>query len=229
MMNKIVCSSVVTPVLTLILLTSVGLAVSSNVLAQDTNAVAASEEAATTESAGPAGSGEDVDVVHDSLRELKREVEAAINESNWEGLTQSLTDNVIVTWIDGTQSHGRPDVLEYMKSKTEGDSPIVESFAVSVQVEDLSDLYGDATATAFGSATCEFVLRGKPMSVTGPWSATVVRENNAWKLAQVHASVGVFDNPLLQWAWRFAWIGCGVAGLLGCVVGWFLGRRSAKA
>lgn len=187
-----------------------------------------SPETGGLETGGPeTGEATPVDAadVHDQLRQLKQDVETAVNDSQWETLASLLTDNVIVTWLDGTQSHGRAEVLDYMKTKTEGETPIVESFSVDVTVDDLSDLYGETTAAAFGSATSEFVLRGRSMSVSGPWSATVVREDGVWKLAHVHASVGVFDNPLLSWAWRFAWVGATVALILGLVIGWWLGRR----
>ena len=85
------------------------------------------------------------------------------------------------------------------------------------------------TATAFGLETSEFVLRGKSMSLTGPWTATVVREGNDWKIAQAHASVGVFDSPLLSWAWRSVWIAAAIAGFIGLLIGWLIGRIRKKA
>ena len=167
----------------------------------------------------------DTELAHDELRALKQDVTDAVNNANWEALPALLSENVIVTWMDGTCSHGRDEVLEYMKSKTEGDSPIVDSFKISVDVTDLADFHGPSTATAYGMANSEFVLRGRTMALTGPWSGTVIRDGGEWKIAQIHASIGVFDSPLLAWAWRFAWIIGAIALFVGLLIGWLVGRR----
>lgn len=168
------------------------------------------------------------DPAHDQLRKLRADVEAVVNQQAWEQLTELLTENVVVTWLDGTQSHGRQEVLDYLNAKTGGDDPLVERFALSVQVSDLSDLHGDDTAVAFGTATSAFVLRGQSLDVTGPWSATVVRDGDSWKIASAHASLGAFDNPLLTWAWRMFWIAGAVAGVAGLAVGIWIGRRRSR-
>jgi hypothetical protein len=164
------------------------------------------------------------DLVHDQLRKLRTNVEAATAAGDWQSLTQFLTSQVIVTWLDGTQSHGPAAVVEYLESKSGGPDPIVEKFSLTTDVKELSDLYGENTATAYGTATSNFVLRGRELSISGPWSATMVRENGQWKLAALSASVGAFDNPVLTWTWRLVWIVGVIAGLLGLVVGWFSRR-----
>ena len=156
-------------------------------------------------------------------------MESIVDSGEWEGLRPFLASNVVVTWIDGTQSHGTDDVLDYLRSKTEGDNAIVDRFSLSTEVTDLSDLYGADTAIAFGTAESSFVLRGREISVTGPWSATLVKEANQWKLASLSSSVGFFDNPLLSWLYRMLWLIGGGAGALGLIAGLLLGRRSRRA
>ena len=120
-------------------------------------------------------------------------------------------------------------MLNYLKSKTEGDDAIVDRFSLTTEVADLSDLYGQDTATAFGTAETSFVLRGRELNVTGPWSATLVKEADRWKLAMLSSSVGFFDNPLLSWLYRMLWVvGIGAA-VLGLIAGLLLGRRSRRA
>jgi ketosteroid isomerase-like protein len=162
---------------------------------------------------------------HDRLRQLRADLESAVNQGEWEQLLGYLTPNVIVTWLDGTQSRGHDEVLEYLQSKTTGEQPIVERFSLTTEVKELSDLYGDDTAIAFGAATSAFVLRGRELTVTGPWSATMVRDGDTWKIASAHASIGAFDNPLLLWTWRLVWIVSIVAAVVGVLVGWLIGRR----
>ncbi len=164
------------------------------------------------------------DLAHEQLRQLRKDVEAATASGDWQSLKPFLTSQVIVTWLDGTQSHGPAAVIEYLESKSGGPDPIVEKFTLTTEVKELSDFYGPNTATAFGTATSNFVLRGRELSISGPWSATMVRDDGKWKLAALSASIGAFDNPLLSWAWRLVWIVGVIAGLLGLVVGWLLRR-----
>jgi hypothetical protein len=185
--------------------------------------------AAQAEDAGvKAADSIDENPAHNELRRLKSDVETAVNAAKWKDLLTMLTESVIVTWLDGTQSRGPAEVLEYLESKTGGENPPVQKFSVSVDVARLSELYGDNTAIAFGSSTSTFVLRGREFTATGPWSATMVREGNQWKIASAHSSIGAFDNPLLQWAWRLMWIAAGIAAIVVLALGWWLGRRRTR-
>lgn len=187
-------------------------------LAQDSETPAdAAQEMPLTEGEDP---------IHDQLRDLRQNVESVIAEKNWDGLSPFLSSRVVVTWLDGTQSHGTDEVIGYLNAKTEGADAIVSQFSLKLEVAELSDLYGQDTAIAYGNATSSFVLRGSDLSIAGPWTATMVREDEQWKLATLSASVGVFDNPLLTWATRLAWIAGIACGLVGLLVGRFLGRRS---
>lgn len=181
----------------------------------------------TTET--PPATGAIEDPAHNKLRELRDQLTEHVNQQQWAPLTEMLSEKVVVTWLDGTQSHGRTEVLDYLNEKTGGESPLVEKFTLSVDVAELSDLFGDDAATAYGTAKSAFVLRGKELVIEGPWTATMVREGDAWKIASAHASLGAFDNPLLTWAGRMIWIAGGVAALVGLAIGWWLGGRRANA
>jgi hypothetical protein len=192
---------------------------------------AIAQDAAPTipEGAGDEAAQTSEEATHDKLRQFRTDMESIVDSGEWEGLRPFLASNVVVTWIDGTQSHGADDVLDYLRSKTEGDDAIVDRFSLSTEIADLSDLYGQDTAIAFGTAESSFVLRGREISVTGPWSATLVKEANQWKLASLSSSVGFFDNSLLSWLYRMLWLIGGGAGALGLIAGLLLGRRSRSA
>lgn len=167
--------------------------------------------------------------IHDQLRELRSNLEAVVASGKWDDLVPYLSTQVIVTWLDGTQSHGIEEVLQYLRDKTEGDDAIVDQFQVTTEVADLSDLYGDSTAIAFGSATSRFVLRGRELTMEGPWSATVVLEDGQWKLASLASSLGAFDNPLFAWFRRMLWVVGIVAGIVGLILGVVIGRKGQKS
>ena len=204
--------------LTMALLSCLALTARRPIAAQET------DPAAPPATDSHADDEQDQAVAHEQLRQLRTDVEAATASGDWQSLTPFLTSRVIVTWLDGTQSHGPAAVIAYLESKSGGPNPIVEKYTLTTEVKELSDFYGANTATAFGTATSNFVLRGRELSISGPWSATMVRDDGQWKLAALSASVGAFDNPLLTWTWRLVWIVGVIAGVLGLVVGWLLRR-----
>jgi hypothetical protein len=169
------------------------------------------------------------EAIHNQLRQFRTEIESVVAKGDWDELRPFLSSRVVVVWLDGTQSHGTDQVLEYLKSQTEGENAIVDSFTLTTEVAELSDQYGQTTAIAFGTANSSFVLRGSELTVKGPWSATMIKEGDDWKLASLTASVGAFDNPLLVWTRRMLWIIGSGAGLAGLIIGWLIGTKSRTA
>lgn len=169
------------------------------------------------------------EAIHDQLRQFRTEIELVVEKGDWEELRPFLSSRVVVVWLDGTQSHGIDQVIDYLQSKTDGENAIVDRFTLTTEVAELSDLYGQTTAIAFGTAESGFILRGRELSMEGPWLATMIKEGDDWKLASLTASVGAFDNPLLVWTRRMLWIVGVAVCLVGLVIGWFIGRRTRAA
>jgi hypothetical protein len=55
-----------------------------------------------------------------------------------------------------------------------------------------------------------------------------VRQDGRWLIASFHASVNMFDNPLLAAAQRLALGGAAGALILGLVAGYVIARRRAR-
>ena len=169
------------------------------------------------------------DVIHDQLRQFRTEIESVVKSGNWEDLRPFLSSKVVVVWLDGEQSHGADEVIEYLQSKTDGENAIVDRFTMTTEVAELSDLYGQTTAVAYGTVKSSFFLRGSELTIEGPWSTTMVKEANDWKLVAVTASVGAFDSPLLVWAQKMIGIVGVCAALVGLIIGILIGRKTRAA
>ena len=168
-------------------------------------------------------------VIHDQLREFRTGIESVVATGNWEDLRPFLSSKVVVVWLDGEQSHGVDEVIGYLQSKTDGENAIVDSFTMTTEVAELSDLYGQTMAIAYGTAKSSFFLRGSKLTIEGPWSTTMIKEANDWKLVSVTASVGAFDSPLLVWARQMVWIVGAGAALAGLIIGGLIGRKMRAA
>jgi ketosteroid isomerase-like protein len=170
------------------------------------------------------------DPAHAELRKVRDEMTDAINKDDRAKLMSHLHKNIVVTFMDGDTVRGHDGVQKYFDSKLKGNPPVVQTYSVSPKVDELSIVYGEDTAIAFGGSDDYFKLsRGLEFPVHNRWTATLVKEDGKWLLAAFHASVGLFDNPLMSMSKRFAYGAAGGAGILGLLVGWLIGRRRRPA
>jgi ketosteroid isomerase-like protein len=171
----------------------------------------------------------DIDKVHDELRALRDGLVEATNASNMEALLPYLHKNVVVTWQNGEVSVGPEAVRDYLMRMRSGPNPIVKCFHTSPTVDALTTLYGEDTGVAYGNSRDHFVLNdGRDFELTSRWTITMVREGGRWLVASFHASVNMFDNPILDMAKRAVksvGLGAFVAGVAIGALGSVLFRR----
>lgn len=166
------------------------------------------------------------DPAHNELRALRDGLLDAMNKGDIERELTYLHPNVAVTWHDATVSRGRDGVRRYLNRMLTGPDKVVESYGAAVDVDELTILYGGDTGISFGSAVEHFKMKsGKTFNLPARWSATLVREDGRWLIANLHASDDLFDNPLLNTVRRAAYWAGGLALLVGLALGFFLGRR----
>jgi uncharacterized protein (TIGR02246 family) len=170
------------------------------------------------------------EAVHNELRALRDGLLDAISKGDIEKELSYFHPNAVITWHNAEVSRGRDGARAYMDRMLNGPNKVVESYKADVNVDELTILYGGDTGISFGSAIEHFKMaNGKTMDLPARWSATLVKENGQWLIANLHASDNLFDNPLLNAAkGALYWVG-GVGLLLGLLVGFFLGRRGRRA
>lgn len=170
------------------------------------------------------------DPAHNELRAVRDGLLAAMNRGDIEAQLPFLHPNVVVTWHNAEVSRGRDGVRRYLDRMLNGPAKVVEKFGADVKVDELSVVYGGDTAIAFGSALERFTMAGgRKFEFTGRWSATLVKEDGKWLVANLHTSDNIFDNPLLNGVTKMVRYLAGGGVALGALVGWLLGRRGRKA
>jgi uncharacterized protein (TIGR02246 family) len=174
----------------------------------------------------PFARGEENKATHDELRALRDRLLTALNKGDLDTMVSQLATNCVVTWQNGEVSRGRDGFRRYYDRMMTAPGHIVESFTTSVNVDELTILYGDDTGIAFGSSDDHFKLKGGlDVPLHDRWTATVVKEDGQWRIASIHVSANVFDNPLLSATKRTLTWAVPVAGIAGLLVGLFLGKR----
>ncbi len=178
--------------------------------------------------AGAAGQPAE-DPAHAELRALRDGLVEAVNKKDVEALMRHLHPDVVVTWQNAEVSRKPAGVRAYLARMLDGPDRIVEEFTTSVTVDELTILHGTTTGVSFGSSRDHFKLRaGQSFDLNSRWSATLVKLDGRWLVASFHASVNLFDNPMLTGAQRLALGGAAGALLLGLVVGYVVARRRAR-
>jgi hypothetical protein len=74
----------------------------------------------------------------------------------------------------------------------------------------------------------KYELYGMKFELPNYWTATLLKDNDQWKLVGYHVSGNLADNPFLTAARKsLAYIGA-ATGFIGLLVGFLLGRRSGR-
>jgi uncharacterized protein (TIGR02246 family) len=167
------------------------------------------------------------DPAHEELRAFRKQLVEAVNKGDIDALLELLDENVVVHWLDGRVSSGPKEVKAYIEEMLKGPNRKVERYETNPEVTELTHLYGDGKiGVVYGSSTEKFVLTGgHEMVVPTRWSATLVKKDGKWKIANFHGSTSMFDNPILSAAVQRTgmWVGI-IAGLGGLFLGFILAR-----
>jgi uncharacterized protein (TIGR02246 family) len=168
--------------------------------------------------------------VHQALRQLKTTMSNALNNGDVDTIVANVTPNVVFTTMNDDVCRGPAQIRAYFQKMMTAPGHVVKKLTVSFDADALTILYGGDTGIAYGSSNDHYDLTdGGKFDIRGRWSCTLVREGNRWLIANFHYSANVFNNPILERT-RMYLIGAAIAaGIIGLLLGWFLGRRARKA
>lgn len=171
--------------------------------------------------------------IHKELRAVKDRLQIAVNTKNNAALMAEVTPDIAFTAINNDTVIGIDKVKAYFDRMLTGSSRFLNDFSINAEADELAHLYANNTmAIATGHADAMLDLRGgSGMKYTLPlrWTATLSLTDGKWKLAAIHFSADLSNNPYLTALssfWRWVAAGTGVAGL---VIGFFVGRRRRGA
>lgn len=167
------------------------------------------------------------------LRALLAEVENAINRQDIIALEAVMHDDVVVTFLNSEVARGIPAVRNYFEVKLGGAEAILKSYKTKANVVNQAKFYRDI-AIVDGSTKDEFVFaHGSTMLLDTLWTASLVKQENNWKIVQLHFSSNIFDNALLNAAKQSITLFVTIAFVFGLIIGLVLGvvivnRRKSK-
>ena len=172
------------------------------------------------------------DPAHAELRLLRQHMEDAMNARDIDSILEGVADDVVFTTMNDDVVRGKENIRSYFNKMMTGPDARVKEVKTHFEVDELTILYGEPGSSRFGVAyghsDDEYTLAdGTTFEVSPRWSATMMRDEQSWKIVNFHYSVNMFNNPVISQAMKkIAFISLG-ALVLGLFIGFFVGRRRA--
>jgi uncharacterized protein (TIGR02246 family) len=171
---------------------------------------------------------------HAALRALRDEMARAVQARDTEKLASFLARQFVVTSVDQTVITSVSEIKPYLDRMFEGPDALLTGMEVHPEADVLTRFVSDTAGYCYGRSTDTYHLKsGGVATMTSRWTALLVKEDGAWKVAAVHFGANFLDNPVLQRSivfGRYLGIGALVIGLLvGGVAVWMLTKRPVAA
>jgi ketosteroid isomerase-like protein len=158
---------------------------------------------------------------HQQMRDMRMKLVEAFNKNDIDGLLAHVDPNATVTWQDGVVSHGHKGIREYHDKMMKAPNHVVESVSATVEPDELSVLRGDREGISYGKIDQHFKLTdGREFDLKNRYTAELIKDGDDWKVATLHVSANVFDNPIQQIAMKqVAWWSGGIGAAVGLLLG----------
>jgi ketosteroid isomerase-like protein len=166
------------------------------------------------------------DPVHAELRTLRTNVVAAISQGDFERTLAYCHSNIVVTWQNGEVCRGHQGLREFFNRLGK---EAFKGYKVPPAPDELTIIYGEDTGISFGHTVASYHVLGKDFDFTNRWTATLVKENGRWQLAGYQVAINALDNPLLNGAKKGLYLGAGISGVIGLLLGILLGQSRKRA
>lgn len=129
------------------------------------------------------------------LKLMLTHIQDNLNTRHFDAIIPYFDKNAVVTFFDARTVIGQSEIEAYIEKMMTGRSPVLKSFTVEGNEDSPAMIYPNKTATAHGwiKNNFDFVIGGKK-TMDGRWTATLIKEGNAWMIVALHFSTNTFDS-----------------------------------
>ena len=172
--------------------------------------------------------------IHEELREVLRQVTAAMNSGQYDAMLPYLTENIEATSVTQEVMSSRADVSKYFQEWF-GPSGYMRKMTIQLDADKLTELSPDRSwGLVRGKALEHYEAKdGDVFDFDTRWTAVMVHSDDGkWRLRAIHFGTNHLDNPVLTKVQRTLvrnGIIAAIASLvIGLVIGWWIGRRRGR-
>lgn len=160
---------------------------------------------------------------HQQLRELLTNVTRLMNEKRPSEISQYLTDDACLTFVDQTIVRNAAELASAF-DKWLGPQSELQQVVFAPIVEHGTIFTGPDTGWSSGKSDDVYTLKdGRTATMTSHWTATVVKRDGRWKISTFHAGVDPQANPIIGAAInagkRLVLWAAVIAGVFGLIIG----------
>ena len=176
-----------------------------------------------------ASAGQSREADHEALRALLRQATEAVNNKNFDALKPLFHDRFSVTTVDQKLFTSFADFKQYFADLFNGPNAPLKSIIFKPEADALTEFVGDNLGLSHGTSTDTYNFTdGDTRTMTSRWTATLIKDNGAWKILNLHIGTNLLDNPVTAAAKSYVYkagIGAGLGGLLlGFLLAWVMRR-----
>jgi hypothetical protein len=169
--------------------------------------------------------------IHQELRVLLQQVEAAIDSGNFDQMLPLLDEKIAATSITQEVMSKRSDVSAYFREWF-GPGGYMKKMTLKMNADALTELSPDKSwGLVRGNGVEHYEAKdGDQFDFKTRWTAVVVKNtDDHWRLRAIHFGTNHLDNPVLSKV-RQRLVTYGIAGslaslLIGIGLGWLIWRR----
>lgn len=172
--------------------------------------------------------------IHEELRNVLRQVMAAMNSGRYDAMLPYLTENIEATSITQEVMSSRTDVSEYFKEWF-GPTGYMRKMEIKLDADKLTDISPDKSwGLVRGKALEHYEAKdGDVFDFDTRWTAVMIRgDDDKWRLRAIHFGTNDLDNPVLTKVRRtlvhYGIIAAVASLAIGLVTGWWIGRRRGR-
>ncbi len=157
---------------------------------------------------------------HEELRAMMRTATQALNAHQIDALAPLMARDFVITTVDGQVFRNLAQFKGYIDGLY---GTQVQKIEFRPEAAELTKFISADTGLSWGKSTDTYTFKnGNARTMTSHWTATVQRQDGHWKLASLHISANVLDNPVIEAAKRYAWMAAGAALVVGLILGFVL-------
>jgi len=161
---------------------------------------------------------------HEELREFRKKLVEAILADDIATQLEMTDPDIVTTWQDGRVARGHDGLKAFLDELGKGADRGFLGYKQEPTPGGLTKIYNGNVGVAHGTSIASYELYGMEFDLKNHWTATLLKEDDQWKLVSYHVSGNLADNPLLNAAKKSLWVVGGVAAVVGVIVGLIIGR-----
>lgn len=161
---------------------------------------------------------------HDHLRKLRETAAQALSARDADLFKTILYSPFVFTTVDGTVIRSMDDFSSYVNRLFNVSNAPLKDIRFNPESDGPTEFLSENVGVNHGYSKDVYTFsNGKVKTMDARWTSVVIKTEGGWKIAAIHLSSNILDNPIINTLKGKLMLFCGGGLLLGFVLG-FIAR-----